>query len=78
MLERTSFGSAGSSSRRRQLSLPVVLGAISTIRRSSFSPESHFMIEQAPVPDLQGERRGVVAEGSSRNALAWPIPDLPL
>ena len=26
-------------------------------------PEGHFMIEQAPVPDLHGERRGVVAEG---------------
>jgi hypothetical protein len=26
-------------------------------------PEGHFVIEQAPVPDLQGERRGVVAEG---------------
>jgi hypothetical protein len=28
------------------------------------SPEGHFVIEQAPVPDLHGERRGVVAEGS--------------
>jgi len=27
------------------------------------SPEGHFVIEQAPVPDLHGERRGVVAEG---------------
>ncbi|MDQ1448546.1 MAG: hypothetical protein QOC79_1517, partial [Actinomycetota bacterium] len=27
------------------------------------SPEGHFVIEQAPVPDLCGERRGVVAEG---------------
>jgi hypothetical protein len=27
------------------------------------SPEGHFVIEQAPVPDLYGERRGVVAEG---------------
>ena len=26
-------------------------------------PEGQFMIEQAPVPDLHGERRGVVAEG---------------
>jgi hypothetical protein len=26
-------------------------------------PEGHFVIEQAPVPDLRGERRGVVAEG---------------
>ena len=26
-------------------------------------PEGDFMIEQAPVPDLHGERRGVVAEG---------------
>ena len=26
-------------------------------------PEGHFVIEQAPVPDLHGERRGVVAEG---------------
>jgi len=25
--------------------------------------EGHFMIEQAPVPNLHGERRGVVAEG---------------
>ena len=25
--------------------------------------EGHFVIEQAPVPDLHGERRGVVAEG---------------
>ena len=25
--------------------------------------EDHFVIEQAPVPDLHGERRGVVAEG---------------
>ena len=27
------------------------------------APEDHFVIEQAPVPDLYGERRGVVAEG---------------
>jgi len=27
------------------------------------SPEGHFVIEQAPVLDLHGERRGVVAEG---------------
>ena len=27
------------------------------------APEGHFVIEQAPVPDLQGERRGVVAQG---------------
>jgi hypothetical protein len=27
-------------------------------------PEGRFVIEQAPVPDLHGERRGVVAEGS--------------
>lgn len=27
------------------------------------SPEGHFVIEQAPIPDLYGERRGVVAEG---------------
>ena len=27
------------------------------------SPRGHFTIEQAPVPDLHGERRGVVAEG---------------
>jgi hypothetical protein len=26
-------------------------------------PEGHFVVEQAPVPDLHGERRGVVAEG---------------
>ena len=26
-------------------------------------PEAHFAIEQAPVPDLNGRRRGVVAEG---------------
>jgi hypothetical protein len=26
-------------------------------------PDGHVMIEQAPVPDLHGERRGVVAEG---------------
>jgi hypothetical protein len=26
-------------------------------------PEGRFVIEQAPVPDLHGERRGVVAEG---------------
>ena len=26
-------------------------------------PEGHFVIEQAPIPDLHGERRGVVAEG---------------
>ena len=26
-------------------------------------PEGHFVIEQAPIPDLNGERRGVVAEG---------------
>lgn len=26
-------------------------------------PEGHFVIEQAPVPDLHGERRGVVAGG---------------
>ncbi len=26
-------------------------------------PEGHVVIEQAPVPDLHGERRGVVAEG---------------
>ena len=26
-------------------------------------PEAHFVIEQAPVPDLHGERRGVVAGG---------------
>src|SRR6478672_1130656 len=26
-------------------------------------PEGDFVIEQAPVPDLHGERRGVVAEG---------------
>jgi hypothetical protein len=27
------------------------------------SPEGRFVIEQAPVPDLYGERRGVVAQG---------------
>ncbi len=27
-------------------------------------PEGRFVIEQAPVPDLHGERRGVVAEGA--------------
>ena len=27
-------------------------------------PEGRFVIEQTPVPDLHGERRGVVAEGS--------------
>jgi hypothetical protein len=27
------------------------------------SPEGHFVIEQAPVVDVHGERRGVVAEG---------------
>lgn len=27
------------------------------------APDGHFVIEQAPVPDLHGERRGVVAEG---------------
>lgn len=27
------------------------------------SPRGRFVIEQAPVPDLHGERRGVVAEG---------------
>jgi hypothetical protein len=27
-------------------------------------PEGHFVIEQAPIPDLDGEQRGVVAEGS--------------
>jgi hypothetical protein len=27
------------------------------------APEGHFVIEQAPVPDLHGERRGVVAQG---------------
>ena len=27
------------------------------------APEGHFVIEQAPVPDLDGERRGVVAVG---------------
>lgn len=27
------------------------------------APEGHFVIEQAPVPDLEGERRGVVAAG---------------
>ena len=26
-------------------------------------PEGHFVVEQAPVPDLHGERRGVVAVG---------------
>ena len=26
-------------------------------------PEGRFVIEQAPIPDLHGERRGVVAEG---------------
>jgi hypothetical protein len=26
-------------------------------------PEGHFVVEQAPVPDLHGERRGVVAQG---------------
>ncbi len=26
-------------------------------------PEGHFVIEQAPVPDLHGEQRGVVAQG---------------
>jgi hypothetical protein len=26
-------------------------------------PEGHFVIEQAPIPDFHGERRGVVAEG---------------
>ena len=26
-------------------------------------PEGRFVIEQAPIPDLDGERRGVVAEG---------------
>ena len=26
-------------------------------------PEGHFVIEQAPVPDMHGERRGVVAGG---------------
>jgi hypothetical protein len=26
-------------------------------------PEGRFVVEQAPVPDLHGERRGVVAEG---------------
>jgi hypothetical protein len=26
-------------------------------------PEGHFVIEQAPIPDLRGETRGVVAEG---------------
>ncbi len=26
-------------------------------------PEGHFVVEQAPVPDAYGERRGVVAEG---------------
>ena len=27
-------------------------------------PEGHFVIEQAPVPDLHGARRGVVAQGA--------------
>jgi hypothetical protein len=27
------------------------------------APEGRFVIEQAPIPDLHGERRGVVAEG---------------
>jgi hypothetical protein len=27
------------------------------------APEGHFVIEQAPVPDLHGARRGVVAQG---------------
>jgi len=27
------------------------------------APEGQFVIEQAPIPDLHGERRGVVAEG---------------
>jgi hypothetical protein len=27
-------------------------------------PEGRFVIEQAPIPDLRGERRGVVAEGA--------------
>jgi len=27
------------------------------------APEGQFVIEQAPVPDLRGERRGVVAQG---------------
>ncbi len=28
-----------------------------------YVPEGRFVIEQAPIPDLHGERRGVVAEG---------------
>lgn len=42
------------------------------------APEGHFVIEQAPVSDLYDERRGVVAGGSSRNAVARPIPGLSL
>ena len=38
-------------------------------------PEGHFVIEQAPVPDLHGERRGVVAEGpvGTRWAGRWRL-----
>jgi hypothetical protein len=28
------------------------------------APEGHFVIEQTPVPDAHGERRGVVVEGA--------------
>ena len=64
MLARTLCGSAARCSRQSQRSFNAEDAATFTNSALVVSlPEGHFVIEQAPIPDLNGESRGVVAEG---------------